>query len=239
MEPMVTYDENKRILFSQRLNKALDDEGFPKERGRAQRVKERLPFSISVNGIKKWLSGDAIPSTTRLSAVADIANVTPEWLLSGNVWAEWSVGSPPPDEYVVNTTQGPDIQGRVPLISMVQAGNFCESIDLLQPGDAEEWIACPANHSDQSYALRVQGESMLPRFTEGEIIIVDPNVSPDAGKFVIAKRANDQKTTFKQLMKDDEDYYLKALNPDWGDRYIRMSEDWHVCGVVICKIDML
>ena len=143
------------------------------------------------------------------------------------------------EQYHSNITDGPEIQGRVPLISMVQAGNFCESIDLFQPGEAEEWIACPASHSDQSYALRVQGESMLPRFSEGEIIIVDPNVAHDAGKFVIARRNSDHKTTFKQLMKDDDDFYLKALNPDWGDRYIRMAEEWHVCGVVICKIDLL
>ena len=192
---------------------------------------------VSKATVSMWESGDTAPKGINTYKLAATLRVSVGWLISGK--EDTPLPNPGMFKGLTNTSQGPFIQGRVPLISMVQAGNFCESIDLFQPGDAEEWIACPANHSDQSYALKVQGESMLPRFTEGEIIIVDPNVSPDAGKFVIAKRASDQKTTFKQLMKDDEDFYLKALNPDWGDRYIRMSEDWNVCGVVICKIDIL
>lgn len=194
----------------------------------------------SKGAVSQWVNGVTKPDGYYLLALSKALQCDPSWLLHGNQnKVNESIQSYTAMIEHSNTTQGPEIQGRVPLISMVQAGNFCESIDLFQPGDAEEWIACPANHSDQSYALRVQGESMLPRFTEGEIIIVDPNVSPDSGKFVIARRSSDQKTTFKQLMKDDGDYYLKALNPEWGDRYIRMSEEWHVCGVVICKIDML
>lgn len=194
----------------------------------------------SKGAVSQWVNGVTKPDGYYLLALSKALQCDPNWLLHGdqNEVNESMQSYSAIDEHS-NTTQGPEILGRVPLISMVQAGNFCEAIDLFQPGDAEEWIACPANHSDQSYALRVQGESMLPRFTEGEIIIVDPNVSPDSGKFVIARRNSDQKTTFKQLMKDDGDFYLKALNPEWSDRYIRMTEEWHVCGVVICKIDML
>lgn len=132
-----------------------------------------------------------------------------------------------------------DIQGRVPLISWVQAGDFCESADIFEPSSAEEWVPCPMAHTDTSYALRVQGSSMEPRFREGDVIIVDPDVSPDPGKFVVAKRAGDHAATFKQLMMEGGEFYLKALNPAWPEPIIKLSEEWHVCGVAICKVDYL
>lgn len=79
---MVAYNEAMRLEFSERLNRALDLMGYP-QRGRAQRLREALPFKVSVNAIKKWLNGDSIPATARLAIVASIAGTTPHYLLTG------------------------------------------------------------------------------------------------------------------------------------------------------------
>jgi len=158
---------------------------------------------------------------------ANILGVNTRWLSSGE-------GPREPD----NIAPGPEIQGRVPLISWVQAGEFCEAIDLFQPGDADDWIPCPTQHSDSSFALKVQGASMEPKFTEGELIIVDPMKSPNSGSYVIAQKTGDKSVTFKQLMTDGGQHYLKALNPEWPNRIIKMDEEWHICGVIICKLEM-
>lgn len=134
---------------------------------------------------------------------------------------------------------GPAIRGRVPLISWVRAGDFCEAIDLFSPGDAEDWMSCPVSHSEYTYALRVRGMSMEPRFREGEIIIVDPKVSPDNGRFVIAKRLDANEVTLKQLVIEGGEPFLQALNPAWPERIIRLNEAWMICGVVICKMEVL
>lgn len=130
------------------------------------------------------------------------------------------------------------IHGSVPLISSVQAGDFCEAIDNFHPGDAESWVPCPAQHSSKAFALKIEGDSMFPRFQAGEIVIVDPEVTEAPGKFVIAKRESDQGVTLKQLVFDDGNYFLKAINPKWPDSYIKLSEEWHICGVVICKVEL-
>ena len=122
---------------------------------------------------------------------------------------------------------------QVPLISDIQAGNFCEAVDNFAPGDAEEWIPRHMPSSDNTFALRVKGESMLPVFQPGEIVVVDPERAAISGSYVVAKRVSDQRVTLKQLMQDGADNYLKAANPDWPDRIIKMTEEWHVCGVVI------
>lgn len=49
----------------------------------------------------------------------------------------------------------------VPLISWVQAGDWCEAINNVEPGDAEDWLWCPAKHSEKTFALRVSGVSMF------------------------------------------------------------------------------
>jgi SOS-response transcriptional repressor LexA len=137
-----------------------------------------------------------------------------------------------------NVEPGPAIKGRIPLISWVQAGSFCEAVDLLLPGDAERWMDCPRDHSPSTYALRVRGPSMEPRFYDGEIIMVDPAAQADSGRFVIAKKTGSQEATFKQLVIDGGDTYLKAMNPQWPEPIIRIDEEWIICGVVICKVEL-
>ncbi len=135
-----------------------------------------------------------------------------------------------------NIDPGPRIQGRVPLISWIQAGNWSEAMDLFEPGDADQWIECPFAHSDLSFALHVRGISMETEFKEGDIIIVDPTRQPDPGRFVVAKKIDTNEATFKQLIQEAGEFYLKAINPDWPEKIIRMDEEWTINGVVVGKM---
>lgn len=63
-----------------------------------------------------------------------------------------------------------------------------------------------------TFALRVQGDSMEPRFTEGMLLIVEPELDGQHGDYVIVKNGSEE-TTFKQLIKDGADWFLKPLNP--------------------------
>jgi SOS-response transcriptional repressor LexA len=133
-----------------------------------------------------------------------------------------------------NVAPGPEIRGQVPLISWVQAGDFCETQDPLSPGDAEKWLACPVPHGSHTYCLRVIGRSMDSEdgYREGEIIFVDPDVEARPNKDVIV-RTPDGESTFKRLKKDIDGYYLLALNPKWEPNYMKMPDGSHICGVVI------
>jgi SOS-response transcriptional repressor LexA len=125
-------------------------------------------------------------------------------------------------------------RGKVPLISWVQAGEWCDAHDSRLPGDADEWLPCPVRHTDSTFALRVVGESMdgPGGYREGEVIFVDPGLEAMTGKDVIARTPNG-KVTFKRLKEDDQGRYLVALNPTWPDRIIRVPEGTVICGVVI------
>ena len=128
--------------------------------------------------------------------------------------------------------------GKVPLISSIQAGHWCEAIDNFQPGDAEEWLPAPTKHGPHAYALRVTGTSMEPRLREGEIVVVDPDRAAESGSIVVARKTENKEVTLKQLIREGGDTYLKAINPHWPEPIIRLSEEWTVCGRVICKIEI-
>ena len=120
---------------------------------------------------------------------------------------------------------------QVPLISWVQAGAFKEVITDMTI--AKEFIHCPTRCSASTYALQVEGESMMDRFRPGQIIFVDPEVAPVSGQFVIAMLEDSNRVTFKQLITDDGEQYLKALNKDWPERIIKVTENCRIIGTVI------
>lgn len=112
-----------------------------------------------------------------------------------------------------NVSPGPDIRGAVPLLSSVQAGAFKEILDSdYSGGDGVTMIPTTVPVNRYTFALRVQGDSMEPRFTEGMLLIVEPELDAQHGDYVIVKNGSEE-TVFKQLVKDGADWFLKPLNP--------------------------
>lgn len=127
----------------------------------------------------------------------------------------------------------------VPIISWVQAGSWEEATDTFHPGDADKYMQCPAPHSGQTFALRVEGDSMTSptgkSYPSGAIIFVDPEQRGGAspGDRVIAKIKGDDKVTFKQLAEDRQGMYLKPLNPSHEPIYGEFSILGKVIGMWI------
>lgn len=119
----------------------------------------------------------------------------------------------------------------VPLISWVHAGSFKEVVTDMTV--AKDFIHCSTRCSPSTYALRVEGESMMDRFRPGQVIFVDPEVAPVSGQYVIAMLEDSGRATFKQLITDGGEQYLKALNKDWPERIIKVSENCRIIGTVI------
>ena len=60
------------------------------------------------------------------------------------------------------------------------------------------------------FALRALGDSMIPEFEHGTVIIIDPEAVVKDGSYVIAQIDGDY--IFRQLMIRDDKYYLQPLN---------------------------
>ncbi|KVF08968.1 hypothetical protein WJ04_09050 [Burkholderia vietnamiensis] len=128
----------------------------------------------------------------------------------------------------------------VPLISWVQAGQWAELSKDFEECDAQEWLPCPVAHSDETFCLRVRGQSMhnpggTPSFSEGDIIFVDPQRSPDHRKCVIVMLHNEREATFKQLIIEGDKKLLHPLNPSWPEQWIYINGNATIMGTVIGK----
>ncbi|CAL8476437.1 S24 family peptidase [Caballeronia sp. S22] len=140
-----------------------------------------------------------------------------------------------------NVEPGPEIRGRLPLISWVQAGAWESVVDNFAVGDAEEWLLSPIPTSKNAYYLRVRGVSMYnpagePSFNENDLVLVEPQSHAESGALVIVRLDDSAEATFKQLIVEDGKKYLRALNPEWPNRIIQVNGNATVCGVVKTKV---
>lgn len=120
---------------------------------------------------------------------------------------------------------------RAPIISYVQAGNWCELVDAYPVGTGEDTIEIDAKWSPNTFVLRVRGDSMHPTLTEGALIVVDPQVEWMHNRIVVVRQNGDTEVTVKRLIKDGDTYYLKPDNANYP--IMRLEKDAHVCGVVV------
>jgi SOS-response transcriptional repressor LexA len=106
------------------------------------------------------------------------------------------------------------------------------------PASIEDDLVASACAGGEPYALMVLGDSMLPEFIEGEVIVVEPEGVAKDGSYVIAYLENaekeDDKYIFRQLVQHPEGWMLKPLNPIYPNIPIEGIEGV-IKGVVIRK----
>ncbi|EKD1774709.1 TPA: S24 family peptidase [Klebsiella pneumoniae] len=123
---------------------------------------------------------------------------------------------------------------RIPILSYVQAGQCTEARDYTNMEGEFEYVLADADVPETCFALRIDGDSMQPEFKEGDIVIIDPDLYPAPGEFVVAKN-NGHEATFKKyrpLGIGVEDFELVPLNPDYP--VLRSAElPLRVIGVMI------
>jgi SOS-response transcriptional repressor LexA len=106
----------------------------------------------------------------------------------------------------------------IPVISYIQAGRLKEISDPYPPGAGFAVEYTGDDVSRWTFALEIEGESMLPDFKEGDRVIIDPELAPNPGDFVVAKNSNEE-ATFKRYKLRGRDqsgndvFDLEPLNP--------------------------
>jgi repressor LexA len=97
---------------------------------------------------------------------------------------------------------GPTISaGRaVPVINKVAAGYPTDFNDLDYPvGVADDYVRCPDLHDPNAFAVRVVGDSMEPKFREGDIVIFSPAADVNNGDDCFIRFETPHETTFKRV----------------------------------------
>ncbi|TPL91074.1 helix-turn-helix transcriptional regulator [Mesorhizobium sp. B2-3-12] len=116
----------------------------------------------------------------------------------------------------------------VPLLGFAQAGAGGFFDDAGFPaGQGWDLVELPAQSTESSYALQVQGDSMLPLYRNGDVLIVEPGAVTRKGDRVVVKTTSGEvmaKVLERQTVKS---IALVSLNPEHPDRDIPMREvEW-------------
>ncbi|HVT88732.1 MAG TPA: XRE family transcriptional regulator [Tepidisphaeraceae bacterium] len=87
----------------------------------------------------------------------------------------------------------------VPVINRVSAGYPKDFTDMSYPkGAADDYVGCPDVQDKNAFGARVHGDSMQPKYREGDIIIFSPAIAPRNGDDCFVRFADGQ-TTFKRV----------------------------------------
>jgi phage repressor protein C with HTH and peptisase S24 domain len=116
----------------------------------------------------------------------------------------------------------------LPLMGLARAGAGGFFDDGGFPaGQGWDEIPFPGLEDEDAYALEVSGDSMLPLYRHGDIIIVSPAATVRRGDRVVARTRDGEvmaKILKRQTLKEVE---LGSLNPEHPDRIVPIADiDW-------------
>ena len=119
-----------------------------------------------------------------------------------------------------------EVNYRVPLINNVAAGYPADFTDLEYPARiADEYVHCPGLADSGAFAARVVGESMMPEYREGDVIVFSPEREPSDGCDCFVRLLPDHQTTFKRVFfEEGERVRLQPLNPAYPVQTVPLEE---------------
>lgn len=147
-----------------------------------------------------------------LPELAKELGVTVDWLLSGTEQSNVTYAGP--------YTPSP----KYPLISSVRAGAWNDADEPYTLEQIDEWYESDVKIQGRAFWLRVDGDSMTSptglSIPEDTLVLFDTGREAVNGSLVAAKLTDTNEATFKKLIIDGGQRYLKGLNPAWPMREI-------------------
>lgn len=109
----------------------------------------------------------------------------------------------------------------VPLLGFAQAGAGGFFDDAGFPaGQGWDLVELPPQSADGAYALKVQGDSMLPLYRNGDVLIVQPGATVRKGDRVVVKTSTGEVMAKVLDRQTTQSIALVSLNPEHPDRDI-------------------
>lgn len=98
------------------------------------------------------------------------------------------------------------LPAEIPLINSVTAGYPAEFTDLGYPARvADEYVRAPDVNDPDAFAARVVGDSMLPEYREGDVVVFSPVVTVRSGMDCFVRLEPDHESTFKRVYFERDD----------------------------------
>lgn len=180
---------------------------------------------LSVSGLAKRAGLDP----TIFNRSKRIHNGKPRWPSTESLSRILAVTSASIADFASLITPAPNAPPRgsrpIPVLGFAQAGSEGFFDDAGFPvGGGWDTVNFPDNGDENAYALEISGDSMLPVFREGDVIIVSPNADVRRGDRVVAK-TRDGEVMVKQLQRKTASLVeLLSFNPEFPVRSIALTD---------------
>lgn len=155
-------------------------------------------LSIPKQTVNNWTSGLAIPRMNYMDMMCAELQCTRRDILDG------------PSVDIRNAAI------RVPVYGRIAAGIPLEMITDIN--DYEELDPKKFNPEDTYFALTIHGDSMEPKMSEGDVVIVRAQDDAESGDICIVS-VNGMEATCKRIRKHPDGLELIALNPSYGPMF--------------------
>jgi len=214
------------MAFSHRLKEALN--ASPLNQSGLARVLHVKPQSV-----QQWLSGKNFPRHPRIRSIAQHLNVSAVWL---------STGEEPPSYILQNShchvnRPAADEPSLLPLLSWFHLNGLANHFQENAPN--QRLIQRPCACSDKAFALKIEDESMCPRFIIDDVVIVDPDIAAIDKAYVVASKRDHNNSVLRQKVLVDGVALLSANNPNWPDRFRKLDKSWFIQGTVVGRYRIL
>jgi phage repressor protein C with HTH and peptisase S24 domain len=190
-------------------------------------------YSMSASGLAKraGLDSTAFNKSKRLSA-----DGRPRWPSTESLAKVIEATGASLEEFMAlvrDERRAPDMplpvqRSSVPLLGFAQAGAGGFFDDAGFPaGQGWDLVELPAGAREGAYALNVQGDSMLPLYRDGDVLIVEPGATVRRGDRVVVKTAGGEVMAKVLQRQTTRTLELLSVNPDHPVRTIAMREvEW-------------
>lgn len=157
-------------------------------------ISRRTGVRIAKNDLSQYINGKNTPGQFKLSVLAEALDVSEQWLMGYDV-----PGVKLPKTSPVS----------IPVLGYVRAGIPIEAVEEII--DYEE-ISSELAATGEFFALSIKGDSMEPKMSEGDVVIVRKQESVENGETAVVL-VNGNDATVKKFYRSDAGIKLISTNP--------------------------
>ena len=174
---------------------------------------------VSGGAVSTWERGTAEPRMGAIQRIADRLNISKADIVT--------------DRDSVHTDSVQPTSIRIPVLGSVPAGIPLEAIE-----DIVDWEDIPIEWTaggKEFFSLRVKGDSMYPKFLEGDTIILRKEDDCENGDICVVY-VNGDDATLKKVVKKQDCIILQPLNNAYEPRVFDYNDELNpirIAGVVV------
>ena len=204
------YEDEYKRIFSKNLNKYMEING-------KNQIDIINDLGFNKSAVSTWCNGTRLPRMDKVDALARYFNINRSDLIEEH------------DDYS-NKSFKPN---RIPVLGSVPAGVPIEAIE-----DVLDWEDIPMDWlrgGKEYFALKVQGDSMFPKYIEGDTIIVRKECDCESGQDCVVY-VNGYDATLKKVIKKKDCIILQPLNPAYDPKIYNYNDEFNpisIAGVVV------